>query len=247
MSARAQPRKVANQPTTSLRLLSRPLESLVFLLPLILFYEIGCLILHTRSSTMPDQERVVAFHLLQLLFQLFGSTGVWMPGLAVIIILLCTQAASGQPWLVRRKAVALMYAECALLAVPLLAFNHLLRAAPVATGIEGRLFSEVVLGIGAGVYEELVFRLILISLIVLVGTDLLRLPARTTLVVAVLASAAAFSAHHHPPLGGEPFAADAFLFRSLAGVYLGALFVWRGFGPAAGTHAAYNLLVTLAS
>ena len=244
-AAQAEKQKASRPPTPVLRLLSRPLESLVFVLPLILFYEIGCLALHSRSSALPGQERVVAFHLLQLFFQLFGSTGVWMPGLAVIIILLCTQAASRQPWAVRKAAVGLMYVECALLAVPLLAFNHILRAAPTQAVGASPLLADAVLGVGAGVYEELVFRLILISLLVMIGTDLLRLSGRTMLVVAVVCSALAFSAHHHPPLGSEPFSTGKFLFRALAGVYLGALFVYRGFGPAAGTHAAYNLMVIL--
>ena len=33
------------------------------------------------------------------------------------------------------------------------------------------------------------------------------------------------------------------MFRGLAGVYLGAIFIFRGYGPAAGAHIAYNLLI----
>ncbi len=228
------------------RLLSKPLEALVFLLPLILFYEIGCLFLQPADVGGASQDRVVAFHLLQLFFRLFGSTGVWMPGLAVIVILLCTHVASRQPWRIRQRTVAIMYLESVLLAVPLLMFNQLLRSTTACGPAEGSVWVDVVLGVGAGVYEELVFRLIFISLIVIVGTDLLRLPNSVTLGSAVVLSSLAFAAHHHPPLGSEPFSFDIFAFRALAGGYLAILFVCRGYGPAAGTHAAYNILVALA-
>lgn len=228
-----------------LRLLNRPLESLAFLLPLILFYEIGCFVAQYVAPDGGDPERVVAFHLLQVFFRLFGPTGVWMPGLAVIIILLCTHAASHQPWTVRSRVVGMMYLESALLAAPLLAFNYVLRASPLATPQSGHLLTDVVLGVGAGVYEELVFRLILISFFVMIGKDLLRLPGSITVAAAIVLSALTFAAHHHPPWGGEPFTTEKFVFRTLAGGYLGVLFVVRGYGPAVGTHAAYNVLITL--
>jgi len=228
-------------PDASPKLLSHPLETLVFVLPLILAYEIGCVVL--RAPTLePDRERIVAFHLLQVFFEMFGSTGVWMPGLAIIVILLCTHIASRRPWQIRPRNVAFMYAEAAMLAVPLMALNRVLRMAPLHTGFAGDHWTEAILGIGAGVYEELVFRLVLISLLVMLGTDFLHLPERLVLAVAVIISALAFAGHHHPPLGGEPFTAGTFAFRTCAGLYLGGLFVYRGYGPAAGTHAAYNLL-----
>ncbi|HRX83931.1 MAG TPA: CPBP family intramembrane metalloprotease [Phycisphaerae bacterium] len=224
--------------------LSQPLETLVFLLPFILLYQLGCMLLHTAPGQVA-QERIVAFHLLQVFFELFGTTGVWMPGLAVVVILLCTQVASRRPWRVRKRTVGFMYAEAGLLAVPLIALNHVLRIAPLHTGAGGDVATEAILGIGAGVYEELVFRLVLISALVMLASDFLNMPAKATTVVAVIISALAFAAHHHPPLGSEPFEATAFTFRACAGLYLGALFVYRGYGPAAGTHAAYNLLIVL--
>jgi membrane protease YdiL (CAAX protease family) len=209
-----------------------------------LFYEIGCMLI-AQPTFGPGNERIVAFHLLQVFFATFGRTALWMPGLAVIIILLCTHAASRQPWTVRSRVIGLMYLESVLLAAPLMAFNHLLQATPVAAADNRELFADLVLGIGAGIYEELVFRLVLIALLVMVGGDLLKLSPRLTMGMAVTLSALAFSAHHHPPLGSEPFALHKFIFRTLAGVYLGLLFTFRGYGPAAGTHAAYNVLVTL--
>ncbi|NOX59176.1 MAG: CPBP family intramembrane metalloprotease [Planctomycetes bacterium] len=242
-TSRKRKTKKAKEEGLTPRLLTTPLESLVFLLPLILFYEIGCLLVSPDVSWTEGQQRVVAFYLLQVFFQLFGSTGAWMPGLTIVVILLFTHAASKQPWKVRRQVIGVMYAESALFALPLMGFNFLLSAEPAGSSASRSILTEAVLGVGAGVYEELVFRLVLISLVSMIGSDLLRLPPKTTTIVAVVVAALAFSAHHHPPMGSEPFSSQKFIFRSLAGLYLGTIFVWRGYGPAAGTHAAYNLFV----
>jgi membrane protease YdiL (CAAX protease family) len=110
------------------------------------------------------------------------------------------------------------------------------------------LFAEIVTAIGAGIYEELVFRLILICILMLLFQDILRLPYKNAIVISVLVSAALFSAHHHVDfLSGRPNRADPFnmiefVFRTLAGIYFAALFAIRGFGITAGTHAFYNII-----
>jgi hypothetical protein len=115
-----------------------------------------------------------------------------------------------------------------------------LAAAP-ANDFVGRL----AVGIGAGIYEELVFRLVLISVLVMIGLDFLKLRRVTVTVAAVAISALIFSAHHHYPIGNEPFIITRFLFRAMAGAYLAVVFWYRGYGPAAGCHAAYNVALTV--
>jgi membrane protease YdiL (CAAX protease family) len=100
-------------------------------------------------------------------------------------------------------------------------------------------------GIGAGVYEELVFRLGLISLLMIVFADLLRLHRGTTAVAAVCVSAVLFAAHHHVPFGQEAFHWARFAFRTVAGVYLAVMFWYRGYALAAGCHATYNSSLVL--
>lgn len=214
--------------------LARPLDALIFLLPLILFYEI---------TSLARRDRVIAFEFFQRFLQLFGQVGFWAPGLAVIVILLATHAASGDRWVVHWKRVGFMYVESVALALPLLVLNW---AVPLTAGDEASgILHRLALGIGAGLYEELVFRLIVISIIVIVAADLLRLDRGGVAVAAVLLSSLAFAAHHHPPIGGEPFRFIPFLFRTGAGVYLAAIFWFRGYGPAAGCHAAYNVVLEL--
>lgn len=216
-------------------LLSRPLDSLVFLLPLIACYEV---------SSFTARDRVIASDLLRRFVELFGPAGMWAPGIVVVVILLATHMASGERWRVHWRRVGLMYLEVVLLASPLLVLNWTL---PMIGGgpLEKDMFHRIAMGLGAGVYEEMVFRLILISLLVMVGTDLFHLERMPVAVASVLASALLFAGHHHKPFGAEAFAISPFLFRSLAGVYLSVIFWYRGYGSAAGCHAAYNVAIVL--
>ncbi len=203
---------------------------LVFLLPLILLYEI---------ASIAHPGRVIAFVLMRHFFELFGPAGIWTPGLAVIVILLATHIASREPWKVHWRHVAAMYPESVVLALPLLLLNW---AVPLAAaGATEGLFGRMAVGIGAGIYEELVFRLVFISLIVMIGSDLFRCDRTKTAVVAVALSSLLFAAHHHRPIGSDAFEPVQFIFRTLAGVYLAGVFWYRGYAPAAGCHAAYNV------
>ena len=101
----------------------------------------------------------------------------------------------------------------------------------------------LILCLGAGIYEELVFRLIVLTILTLLVKDLLQCPGRFGTLLVVLISALMFSGYHY--LGPEPFHWRTFAFRTLAGIYFGVLFLARGFGVTAATHAAYDILVLL--
>jgi membrane protease YdiL (CAAX protease family) len=104
--------------------------------------------------------------------------------------------------------------------------------------------------LGAGVYEELLFRLILLSAVVWAAKRW-GMAAGTAAVVSVLATSLVFAAAHYVGPYGEPvqWAARAFwfgfVFRCLAGIFFSILFVCRGFGVTAGAHAGYDILVKL--
>lgn len=116
--------------------------------------------------------------------------------------------------------------------------NRLLSASVPASD----LLPNVVGSIGAGVFEELVFRLGLMSALVWLGMRAVRewgLPRMTAGLFAVVVSALMFSWFHH--LCGEPYDRGRFLFRTMAGVLLGLLMWGRGYGVCVYTHTAYNL------
>ena len=79
---------------------SRPVYAIVFLLPFIVFYEVGTILLNTDVLNQ-SQVRVVAFVWLQNLLEYLGSSGkvAWVaPPLAIIIILAGLQLASRKRW-----------------------------------------------------------------------------------------------------------------------------------------------------
>lgn len=107
-----------------------------------------------------------------------------------------------------------------------------------------RLSADLVASLGAGLFEELVFRLALVSLLSLLLTrvcEVSRLPRWSPAAIAVVVSAFAFSFFHHVGPGAPPIQRDVFVFRVAAGLLLGFLFVVRGFGVAVYTHALYDM------
>ena len=107
------------------------------------------------------------------------------------------------------------------------------------------VFLHVVLSAGAGVYEEILFRLILVTSILFLFERLVRLKKGVAMVLAVLISATLFSAFHHIGTYGEPFAMHPFLFRLVAGLLLSAIYLARGLAVAVYTHTFYDVLVYL--
>lgn len=106
----------------------------------------------------------------------------------------------------------------------------------------GGLLNDLVGSLGAGIFEELVFRLGLISILVWVGVRAIRawsLPKWIVGWVAVIGSALAFSWFHH--LCGEPFDRTRFMFRTMAGILLGLLMWFRGYGVCVYAHTFYDV------
>ena len=101
---------------------------------------------------------------------------------------------------------------------------------------------QVVTYVGAGIYEEVLFRLALFGLLTTVLT-IAQVPARTAVILAAVTAATLFAAAHHVGPHGEPIDGFNFLFRVLAGLYFTALYQFRGFGIAVGAHACYDVLV----
>ncbi len=212
----------------------------MFLLPLIIAYEVGLIVL--APPVQGEADRVIAYHLMEMFFSLFGATGVLLPGLLIIVILLATHVVSREPWRVRASTLLGMLGESLVWTMPLFVLNRTIRyAGTTGTFIDWR--ESLVIGTGAGVYEELVFRLVLVTVLVIILEDVLHFKKIHSLVAAVIIAAVLFAAHHHVPLGTEAYAFVPFLFRTLAGIYLGGLFLLRGYGVTAGCHAFYNVIV----
>ena len=140
-----------------------------------------------------------------------------------------------------------MAIESIFLAIPLLVFGGFLGGLVVATegsSIEQLLtFEKLAVSIGAGLYEELVFRMIIIGFVHTIVCNIFKQSNRAGLITGVVFSSILFALYHDLPNVGDLSAISLFFFFS-AGAYLGFLFVTRGFGITAATHAAYDVVAT---
>lgn len=105
------------------------------------------------------------------------------------------------------------------------------------------LLTRLVMSLGAGVYEELVFRLGLLGGCIVGFEKLLRMSRWASIVGAFALSSVVFSLVHYIPPTGDQFAFASFTFRVLAGVVFGLLFKLRGLAVAVYTHAFYDIFV----
>lgn len=104
------------------------------------------------------------------------------------------------------------------------------------------MLQKLALSLGAGLYEELFFRVILVTVFILIFTKVFG-KKWAAITAAVVLSALLFSAVHYVGTMGDAFTIGSFLYRFLFGLILNGIYVWRGFGVAAWTHAIYDIMV----
>jgi hypothetical protein len=231
-----------------------PRYSLVFALPLLVFYQtLAVLLAHG-----PRSVRNGADVMLQSLF--VAVAGTWGP----LLFMLCLIGAA--LWLVARdmhahgtrlrgSVFAGMLGESVVLA---LLFG--LVVGSVTSGVLGMLrplalpagaarqldwWTRLMVSLGAGIYEELLFRVLLVGLLAAGWRALLGWRPVPAGVAATLLGAAIFSAFHYIGPYGDRLQLYSFLFRMIAGLFFSALYLARGFGITAWTHALYDVSLLL--
>lgn len=231
----------------------RPLVSLVFVLPLLACYEIGVATLGSSAV------RNGADAWLRQVLDLAGFGQCFLLPLLTIAALVAWHHTTHEPWRFSRDVLPTMAVEAGLLAAALVGFCHLQQQfaeqlGPVTHGRQwiglikeaspapADAISRAIGFLGAGCYEELLFRLMLMPL-TWGGLKLVGLGPRFSLIGAALVSSALFSAAHFCGATGEAWSVFGFAFRLLAGMFFAALFVLRGFGIVAGAHALYDIFV----
>jgi membrane protease YdiL (CAAX protease family) len=222
--------------------------SLVLVFPLLLAYAIG--VLFTGRVNGADVGT-------RVLYTLCGGRTAYLLVYAAVALLFLLWIRRGDRWgTLRLGIVAPVVLEAAIYAFTLGALITLvldLAALPfggaaigaqvpagerlLGLGIDG---TSAIAALGAGVHEELVFRLgLMVGLVALLrGLD-----HRFALVLALVASSLVFAAAHHLGAHGEPFTTYAFLFRTLAGAAFGAIFWFRSLAHAVYAHVLYDLVV----
>jgi membrane protease YdiL (CAAX protease family) len=219
-----------------------PLMSLALVLPFLIIYELGTSYF-ASDPIRHSEQRIIAFDLLQQFFHLFGASGRYLPALTVVGVLLSWHIARGDAWQIDLKHLLGMLIESAVLAIPLILLGFAAARYLPLMSWHRPASSMLVLSVGAGIYEELVFRLIAFTALSFFFIDVLEIRRGWGNLLIVFLSSFLFSLYHY--LGNETFHVRSFAFRTLAGFYFGAVFAFRGFGITAGSHATYDLIVVL--
>jgi hypothetical protein len=225
-----------------------PRYSLLFALPLLVFYQTLAVLLAQGTRVVRNGADVI----LQGLF--VAVAGTWGP----LLFMICLIGAG--LWLVARdmhahgsrlrgRVFTGMVGESVLLA---LLFG--LVVAGVTSGLLGMLqtlalppardldwWTRLMVSLGAGIYEELLFRVVLVGLLATVGRALLGWRPLTAGAAATLLGAAIFSAFHYIGPYGDRLQLYSFVFRMVAGLFFSTLYLLRGFGITAWTHALYDV------
>jgi membrane protease YdiL (CAAX protease family) len=223
-----------------------PWPCLLFLLPLLIVYEAGVVWL---GGPQPEALRNGADTWLRWGLESFGLTQLYCaPALIAVVFLLWSVVR----YLDRPDGVIGicmgMAAESVLFGLGLWALSRELgpfldeMGIKLNVGPNPKVLGRIVTFVGAGIYEEVLFRLVLFFILRrffrhFFFSSLVAIP------LTMIASAVLFSACHHIGPYGEPFNSYVFLFRLLAGFYFALLYQLRGFGIAVGTHAFYDVLV----
>jgi membrane protease YdiL (CAAX protease family) len=174
------------------------------------------------------------------------------------------QQASGRSWSVRGGTIALMVLESAIFAIPPFLLStivtHVISPHTLASSVgviptTYQYAVNLVLAVGAGVYEEFLFRMLIMGGSYAILKHSFKMEGATLYVLTVIPQALLFALIHHLPGGPSPLSWEfvrtmefmrEFSFRTLAGVYFAYLYQERGFGIAAGSHAFYDIIaVTL--
>jgi hypothetical protein len=225
-----------------------PLSSLVFLIPWLVLYEFGVLLM---GQEQPDAVRNGADFWMRSLLGRAGLGPVLLPVL-VLSVLLVWHLAARKAWRVKPETLAGMFGESILLAIVLVAAGQLhdlmfrlwspaAADSPELLSVAGPV-TRTVSYIGAGVYEEVMFRLLLVPAAWL-GFRMFEFPPKSAAVMAAVSTSFLFALAHHVGPAADTFNVFAFSFRAAAGLFFAAVFLLRGFGITVGCHAAYDLLV----
>jgi hypothetical protein len=217
----------------------QPLMSLVFIMPMMLIYELGVWKLGVQNGADVWMGKVLA----AMDFRLH----LFLP-LMTVGILLGWHYLTHHPWRFSWGVLSTMAVESLLLAVCLRVLlvmqGKLVHQIAAGDSTMTDKFKEAVGYFGAGIYEELLFRLILLF----AAAWIIRLwlpDKKWSMMLAVLATSALFSAAHHVGAAGYPFKWFDFSFRFLAGIFFSVLLIYRGFGITAGAHAFYDILAAI--
>ena len=219
-----------------------PLYSFIFTLPLFLLYEVGIFLISSRDI---DQLRNGADVLMRQVLESFGIYGMYGFGgtfLIGFLIAFIRQKKNLRTSEIESRFLLIMFFESIAWAT-LLVIMMIKIPTFLSLSNEDHLIQQVVLAIGAGIYEEFVFRVLLISGLTILFGLIFNWGEFGKTFLSVIISSAIFSIFHFFGSYGDTFSFPLFFVRFFAGIFLAMIYIFRGFGIAAYAHSIYDLFV----
>ena len=219
-----------------------PLYSFIFTLPLLLVYEVGLFAISANDLPLLRNGADVLMRQVLEMFVVVGTYGFGGTFLIGFIIAFLRQKKALEASQIKGEYLLTMLFESIGWAILLIII--MLRAPEYLMSTKDeRLLQQVVLAVGAGIYEEFVFRVILITGFAYILGLILKWREIGKNIGSMFLAAVLFSAFHFVGPYGEDPSAYLFFIRIIAGVFLGTIYIFRGFGIAAYTHTIYDLFV----
>lgn len=243
-----------------------PLNSVLLVLPLFVAYQIGILGTGGLRNGVDFMTDVILAAVAVVLGLFVGEVSEGTVLLGYIVFNLAVLAALGiAVWVLRHKGhfqprlwpalllesavYAVFFGSAIRLMMAVFGFDGPLAivdqaALPLAKGAQSfSPFQGLVTSVGAGLYEEIVFRVGLLGGTYAILTRWAKVTNVLAAAAAIVTSSLIFSAVHHLGSMGDAFTISVFVFRFFAGVLLSLIYSVRGFAVAVYTHAIYDVIV----
>ena len=121
--------------------------------------------------------------------------------------------------------------------------QYILRMGGLSAGGIGRdIFQNLALSIGAGLFEEVIFRVFLLNFLFFILNYFFK-KKLFNVVLSVLISSLLFSISHYVGSLADAWELYSFMFRWAAGILFTVLYYYRGFAITSYTHALYDIWV----
>lgn len=218
--------------------------SFLFTIPLFFIYEVGILFLSKDDILV---VRNGADFLMRSILESFGIFGLYGLGAIFLIGFIITYIyffndKSNKSIRADYLFIMIFESVCwALILYFLLSKFMLVLMNPIGKTIT----QQVTLAVGAGIYEEFLFRVMLISGLTGIIGFVFLWSEKVRKAAALIIAAGIFSAFHFMGDYGDYFSMELFLLRFFAGIVLGILYIARGFGITAYAHSIYDLIVLI--
>lgn len=229
---------------TYFQLSRSPQYSLLFAMPLLLAYE-GFAVFLNHSDLYGIRNSADVF--LKLFLAYVGIHGFFAFGLAMVVALLLFRLLGGGPRFgsIRLGVLGWMLAESLVYSVVFGALVSALTRLLLAQPLPLSRSAQILVSLGAGIYEEFVFRVLLLGALIFFFHRLLHFQQLVAYGVSAALGAILFAAFHYIGPFGDPWQLSSFVFRVIAGLVLTGLYFARGYGITAYTHSLYDLWITL--